>query len=99
MLSLWRHLRPQKEIEMYHTNTRGQQVKDRLYDASGSITTGGTSQLILPERVSTTHLFLQNISDTDMYFQFGSATAKCAITSGAVSSVTVLNGGFGFTIP
>lgn len=34
-----------------------------------------------------------------MYVEFGSARTHCALSSGAVSSVTVDNGGFGFTIP
>lgn len=79
--------------------TRAQQLRDFMFDASGSITAGGTSQLVLPERKSTSFLFFQNISDTDMYLEFGSARATATLTSGAVTSVTVTNGGFGFTRP
>jgi len=42
---------------------------------------------------------LQNISDTAMYFEFGSARASATLTSGGVSACTILNAGFGFTYP
>ena len=34
-----------------------------------------------------------------MYLEFGSARATATITNGAVSSVTITNGGFGFLMP
>lgn len=34
-----------------------------------------------------------------MYVEFGSARAAASLTSGAVSSIAVTNGGFGFTYP
>lgn len=80
-------------------NTRGQQIRDYTYDASGTIATGGTAQLILPERKSTSMWFFQNISDTDMYMEIGSARATAVLTGGVVTSVTITNGGFGFTRP
>lgn len=83
---------------MQWTGTRNQVVRDLFYDASGTIATGGTAQLVLPERKSCSFLFFQNISDTDMYIEFGSARATATLTSGAVSSVAVTNGGFGFTV-
>lgn len=77
--------------------TRGQSYRDFTFDNSGAIATGGTAQLILPERLSTSMLTIQNISAENLYFEFGSARATAAITSGAVSSITVTNAGFGFT--
>ncbi len=69
------------------------------YDASGTITTGGTAQLVLPQVPSRSFLLLQNNSGSDMYFEFGSARAKATLTSGVVTSVTVTNAGFNFTRP
>lgn len=80
-------------------NTRGQQQRDNLYDASGTITTGGTAQLLLPEAKSRSLLILQNISDTAMFVEFGSARATATLTSGVVTSCSITNAGFGFTIP
>lgn len=80
-------------------NTRCQQQRDSLYDASGTITTGGTAQLLLPEAKSRSFFVFENISDTSMYLEFGSARATAALTSGKVTSVSVTNSGFGFTIP
>jgi hypothetical protein len=85
------------ENNMRLIGARGQQARDLVYDASGTIAAGGTSQLILPERKSTSFLFFQNISDTNMYLEMGSARATATLTSGVVTSVTVTNGGFGFT--
>lgn len=73
--------------------------RDFTFDASGTITAGGASQLLLPERKSCSFLSIVNISDTTMYLEIGSARASCTISNGAVNSVTVTNGGFGFTYP
>jgi|SRR5579863_74779 len=76
-----------------------QAVRHFKFDASGTIATGGTPQLLLPERKSTSFLVITNISDTIMYIEFGSARATAALSGTAVNSVTVTNGGFGFTKP
>jgi hypothetical protein len=78
----------------------GQQiVRASLYDASGSVTTGGTAQLVLGQSQSRSYLLLQNTSSNPLYFEFGSARAKATITNGVVTSVSVTNAGFGFTYP
>jgi len=79
--------------------TRGQQQIDDLFDASGTITTGGTAQLVLPQRKSCSLLLLENISDTDMLFQIGVRPAVATLTSGVVTSISVPDIGFGFTLP
>ncbi len=84
---------------MKYVGTRGQQVRDVEYVADSSIASGGTAQLVLPEAKSRSYLFIQNLSDTDMYFEFGSARATATLTGGAVSSCSVTNAGFGFTYP
>jgi hypothetical protein len=81
-------------------NTRGQQQRDAMFDASGTITTGGTSQLVLPEAKSRSFFVFENNSTADnMYLEFGSARARATITSGVVTSIAITNAGFGFTIP
>lgn len=84
---------------MQLTGSRGQETRDPVFDASGTITAGGTAQLVLPEAKQRTFLMFQNISDTNMYLEFGSARATATLTSGVVTSVAVTNAGFGFTIP
>lgn len=82
---------------MYLVGARGQQRSDHLYDASGTITTGGTAQLLLPANVSRSFLMIQNISDTVMTVKFGAARLTATLTSGVITSVAVNDGGFGFT--
>jgi len=79
--------------------SRGQQVQDVFYDASGTISSGSAAQLILPQRISTSCLIIGNSSATDMYFETGSARATATLTSGVVTSTSITNAGFGFTIP
>lgn len=78
----------------------GQQKRDLTYDASGTITAGGTAQLLLPEAKSRGYLLVQNISAYPMNLEMGSARATCTInSSGQVSTITVTNAGFNFTYP
>jgi hypothetical protein len=79
--------------------TASQQRRDVVYDASGTITTGGTAQLVLPVRRSCSYLVLQNNSSGALFFGFGSGRATATITSGAVTSCSVTNAGFGFSRP
>lgn len=78
-------------------NMRNQLVRDLTFDASGTIATGGTAQLVLPERKSTTMLLIQNISSGNLLFEFGSARGTAVLTGSKVSSITVANAGFNFT--
>jgi hypothetical protein len=78
----------------------GNQAKRHpLFTADGTIVAGGTPQLILPETPSRSFLKLQNLSVGPLWFEFGSARATAALTSGAISSITVTNAGFNFTKP
>jgi len=79
--------------------TQGQQLPHRCYRLDGTITAGGTSQLVTPIPLSRSHYLFQNTSSAGMYLEFGSARAKATISGGAVTAVTILNGGFGFTMP
>jgi hypothetical protein len=46
-----------------------------LTDYSGSITTGGASQLAVAANNSRQYLLVQNISDADLWLNFGAAAA------------------------
>ena len=78
---------------------RSQNQRDLYYDNSGTITTGGTAQILLPERKSCSFLFIQNISDTEQYIKFGGAKATAVLTSGVVTSVTMNDKGFNYSLP
>lgn len=80
-------------------NTRAQQQRDTLFDASGMIITGGTAQLVLPEAKSRSFFVFENNSNADLYLEFGSARATAVLTAGVVTSINITNAGFGFTIP
>jgi hypothetical protein len=81
-------------------NSRDQQLRDHYYRADGAIASGGTPQLLLPERKSTSFLLIQNNSTSDdLWLEFGSARATATLTGGQVTSFTVTNGGFGFIVP
>lgn len=82
---------------MYLVGTKGQQRIDNLYDASSTIANGGTAQLLLPVNLSRSFLMIQNISDTVMFIKFGAARLTASMSGGAISSVSVVDGGFGFT--
>ena len=84
---------------MYLPNSHAQAGSDHIiYDASAAIASGGTAQLILPIMPGRAALEIFNPSDTPMYLGFGGATASATITSGKVTSITVGNAGFGYTI-
>lgn len=78
---------------------RGQTFSDRLFDAGGTISSGGTAQLLLPVAITRSSLIIENISDTAMFLEFGSARATSSLTSGTVSSCSVTNAGIGFSRP
>lgn len=77
----------------------GQMKQYPVFDKSGTITTGGTSQLIMPISYSRSSLIVQNISSVNMYVEFGGARATAAITTGSVSSCSITNAGFKYTLP
>jgi hypothetical protein len=78
---------------------RGQQQIDDYFDASGTITAGGTAQLLLAQRKSCSSFFFQNLSTGNLYLQFGLRPATATLTSGVVSSIAVNDAGFGFNAP
>lgn len=77
----------------------GQAANHFLYDASGLIVSGTVPQLVLPRRLSCSHLIIANLHATlTMYIDFGSARATATISGGVVTACTVVNPGFGFSL-
>lgn len=77
--------------------TANQVTQHFLYRADGTITTGGTAQLVLGRSQSRSFLLIQNLSSASLSVEIGSGAATATLTSGAVSSVAVTNAGFGYT--
>lgn len=85
---------------MHIPGTAGQQERDVLYDASGTITAGGTAQIVLPEHKSRSFLLIQNLhASAAMYVEFGGARATATLTGTAITSFTITNAGFNYTKP
>ncbi len=74
-------------------------TRDLTFRADGSIASTTVPQLVLPESWQRSFFQFQNLSSANMYLEFGSARATATLTSGAVTSIAVDNGGFGFTVP
>lgn len=83
---------------MYLPGSHRQHMPNHMYDASGTITTGGTPQLVLPVVNSRASLIFVNNSTANMLLEFGGARASCTISGGAVNSITVTNAGFNYSI-
>jgi hypothetical protein len=78
---------------------RKQTLRDYIYRADGSITTGGTAQLVLPVTPSRSMVEFVNTSAGALMVCHGAGTATATISGGKVTALAVVNGGFGFTIP
>ena len=78
----------------------GDQIReDYLYRSDVTIASTNTAQLVLAQSQSRSSLILQNLGSHVMYIEIGAGRAHCAISSGAVTTVTVDNAGFNFTNP
>lgn len=77
----------------------GQRTSNRLFDASGTITTNNTAQLVLPLSLTRSSLIIENISAVNMFVEFGAARATATLSGGTVSACTVTNAGFGYSRP
>jgi hypothetical protein len=73
----------------------GQKVLTTGFRADG--TAGTAPTLILPNAAPRSSVLIQNVSDTQMWFEFGCARATATVTSGVVTSCTITNAGFNFT--
>lgn len=77
-----------------------QQKRHYLYRADGAIASATLPQLIVAQAQARSMMFFQNISSAaTMWFEIGSGSATATLTGSTVSSVTVVNGGFGYTKP
>lgn len=80
-------------------SAENQQKRHPLYVADGTITTGGTAQLVLARSQARSHIIVQNLSTGPLYMETGSARATCSLTSGTVTGTSITNAGFNFTKP
>jgi hypothetical protein len=78
---------------------RGQQERDLTLGGAGTITAGGTAQLLLPEAKSRSLFIFSNLSSGNLLLEFGSARAHAVLTGTAVTSIVIDNAGFNFTYP
>jgi hypothetical protein len=81
------------------TSAGNQSVRHPMFCADGTITTGGTPQLVLARSQARSYLLIENKSTGNLLVEIGSARAHATLTSGAITSITVDNAGFGFTYP
>jgi hypothetical protein len=79
--------------------SREQTIRDHYYRADGTIAASNTSQLLLPERKSTSFLILANNSNATLWFEIGGARATATISGGGLASFAITNGGFGYQVP
>ena len=79
--------------------SRGQQLQEAYLDHSGTITTGGTAQLCIPQRKACSHLLIQNLSAGTLTVQIGIRPGVATITNGVVTAISVPDAGFGFQKP
>lgn len=77
----------------------GNTLAARTLNFGGSITTGGTPQLIMPVGTTRTFMMIQNTSAANLRVGIGPALATASISGGAVSSIAVANAGIGYTKP
>lgn len=66
----------------------GEAIENTPADGSGTITTGGTSQVIFAANPNRRYLEIQNVSDETMYINFGSAAS-----ASSASYMIAANGG------
>lgn len=83
---------------MYLPNSFNQTANHRSYRADGTIAVTNTPQLVLPQVRARAMFMIMNIGNNNMYLEHGTARAKATISGGAVTSVTILNGGFGYKL-
>ena len=79
------------------TGVRGQTQRDAVFATTITIGSGGGQYLVLPEHRSRSFLEICTTSAYVGYIAIGAGEATAAITSGAVSGITLVNSGFGYT--
>jgi hypothetical protein len=78
---------------------RKQTPLDDLLDFSGTITTGGTAQLLLPQQPRRLYVSISNVDAADVLLVgIGPAKASATVAGGLVTGIAVNNGGIGYTV-
>lgn len=83
---------------MMLNGARSQPNIDEMLDFSGTITLGGTAQTLLPQQPWRTYLLFVNISAGNLFLTIGPPPAVATVSGGAVTGVTIADGGLGFTV-
>ncbi len=83
---------------MHLLNSLHQNGSDPAYRADG-VLVNDSPRLILPRAISRAFLTVQVLGDQPIFMEHGCARATAQITNGAVTGLTILNGGFGFLLP
>lgn len=79
---------------------RGQTGGDPIFASTVTIGSGGGSFLVLPNQVTRSFLEISTPTSAAVgYISMGAGEATATLTSGAVSSITVVDGGFNYTLP
>jgi hypothetical protein len=79
---------------------RDQSHLDDVVHFDGTVTTGGTAQLLLPQQPGRTFLAITNLAAADTLFVgFGPARATPSLSGGSIASIAVTQGGVGYTVP
>lgn len=76
-----------------------QQDRHFLFDASGTVTTGGAAQLVLARSMARSFLYLKNTSNGPLWIETDGPRATATLTSGVVTSIAITNAGFNMTKP
>lgn len=82
---------------MQPSGTRNQQNNDELLDFSAAIA-GAPAQILLPQHLTRSYVFIHNPGANPMTLDFGAATATAALTGSTIASVTGVNNGIGYLI-
>lgn len=84
---------------MKHVSAANQQERHFLYAADGSITTGGTPQLVLARSMARCFFYFKNTSNGPLTLETDGPRATATLTSGVVTSIAITNAGFNMTKP
>ena len=76
-------------LDSINANTNDKTVTARptagsLTDRSGTITTGGTSQVLAAQNLSRAYLFVQNISEETLFLNFGTSATNNESTPNSI---------------
>lgn len=64
---------------------------------SGTVTTGGTAQIIMPQDYGRYYMYIQNTSSTDLRIGIGAPTGTATVSSGVITGITANNAGLRYS--